>query len=150
MATSKFQDLRAALVSAINSRLTSQGVTGVTVTQFPPLGDVAFEDRIYLGRIRVDQEPLTMGGTARLVDEDIEVDLFIEAVKPGGDVTDMSEMEQRAEVMLGVVENALRADSDVGSTVLFGELASFELIPVTGDGRVGVTIEAVISAMSNI
>ena len=150
MASSKFQDLRAALVTAITARLTTQSITGVVVTAFPPLGDAAVSDRIYMGRIRVTQEPLTMGGTGRQVGEDIEVDLFVEAPVRGGDNDDLSVAESRAETILSAVENALRADSDVNSTLMFAEVSTFEVIPNVTSEWVGVTVEAVVTGQANI
>jgi hypothetical protein len=150
VASSKFQDLRAALVTAINTRLTTQSITGVIVTAFPPLGDAALSDRIYMGRIRVNQEPLTMGGTGRAVGEDIEVDLFVEAPHRGGDNDDLTTAEARAETILSAVENALRTDSDVGNTLMFAEVDNFEVVPNVTAEWVGVTIEAVITGQANI
>lgn len=150
MASSKFQDLRAALVTAINARLVTQSITNVIVTQFPSLGESVISDRIFLGRIRVNQEPLSMGGASRQVAEDIEIDLFVEAWAAGGDLDDLSAAEARAETLLSAVENALRADSDVGGTLMFAELSSFEVVPVPTADRVGVTVEAVITGQANI
>jgi hypothetical protein len=148
--SSKFQDVRTALVTQIVARLASQSITGVKVTDFPPLGEVAFDDRIYLGRIRVDQEPLGMGGANRLVDEDITVELFVVASKPGGDNDDMKACEERAETIFSAVENGLRASSSVSSTVMFAEVAAFESVPFASDGRVGVIIEATVTATANV
>jgi hypothetical protein len=150
MASSKWQDLRAALVTAITARLTTQSITGVIVTAFPPLGDAAISDRVYMGRIRVTQEPLTMGGTGRQVGEDIEVDVFVEAPHRGGDNDDLTTAESRAETIFSAVENALRTDSDVNNTLMFAEVTSFEIVPNVTAEWVGVTVEAVITGQSNI
>jgi hypothetical protein len=150
VSSSKFQDIRTALVTLINARLTTQSITGVVVTDFPPLGEVSFDDRIYLGRIRVDQEPLGMGGASRLVDEEIEVELFVVASKPGGDNDDMKLCEERAEVIFSAVENGLRASSSVSSTVMFADVAAFESVPFASDNRVGVMIEATVTATANL
>jgi hypothetical protein len=150
VSSSKFQDIRTALISLINTRLSTQSITGVVVTDFPPLGDVAFDDRIYLGRIRVDQEPLGMGGADRLVDEDITVELFVVASKPGGDNDDMKACEERAETIFSAVENGLRASSSVSSTVMFAEVAAFESVPFASENRVGVMIEATVTAIATV
>jgi hypothetical protein len=91
-----------------------------------------------------------MGGAARQVDEELEVDLQIRAPRMGSDVDTSGEAEARAEAILASIENALRADGTIGGTVLFAELASFESIPDNdADGPIG-TIEATITCQANI
>jgi hypothetical protein len=122
----------------------------VDVYGYPPVGNVTREDMVWLERIRSDQEPLSMGGAARQVDEELEVDLQIRAPRMGSDVDTSGEAEARAEAILASIENALRADGTIGGTVLFAELASFESIPDNdADGPIG-TIEATITCQANI
>ena len=148
--SSKFQDLRAALVSAINTRFTTDGITDVVVTEYTPTGEVSREDRVWLERIRVAQQPLTMGGTGRVIGEDIEIDLRVWAPRSGADQDDLKLAEQRAEAIFASVENALRNDSDVGDTLMFADIDSFESIPIVDtDGASGL-IEAVVTGQANI
>lgn len=150
MSSSKFQDLRAALKTAVAARLTTDGVTDVDVFEYAPMQNATREDQIWFGRIRVEQEPLTMGGAGRAVGETISIDVSVRAPRSGADQDDMKAAEQRAEAMWASVENALRADPDVSSTVMFTDIDSFESIPdYDADGAVG-TIEATIVGMSNI
>lgn len=150
MATSVFQNIRAALATAIASQLATDLITGVTVTQYPPLGEVTLVDRVWMDEISFDQEPLAMGGSSRKVSEDLSVEVKIRAIKPGGDLDDLALMEVRAEAILASVESALRADSDVNSTVMFAELESGSSKPFALDQQVGVLIEAVIHAEANL
>lgn len=150
MSSSKFQDIRAALVTAINSRFTTDAITDVVVTEYVPTGEVTREDRVWLERIRVIQQPLTMGGTGRAVGEDIEIDLRVWAPRSGADLDDLKLAEQRAEAIFASIENALRNDSDVGNTLMFADIDSFESIPIVDtDGAAGM-IEAVVTGQSNI
>jgi len=150
MATSKFQNLRAALVTAISARLATDGVSDVEVFEYMPMGNATREDQIWLGRISVEQEPLSMGGTGRQVGETIRIDVSVRAPRYGSDQDDMKAAEQRAEAMWGSVENALRNDSSVSSTVMFTDIDSFESIPDYDEhGAIGI-IEATIVGMSNI
>jgi hypothetical protein len=150
MATSRFQNIRGAFVTLVNARFTTDGITDVDVYGYPPVGNVTREDMVWLERIRSDQEPLSMGGAARQVDEELEVDLQVRAPRMGSDVDTSGEAEARAEAILASIENALRADGTIGGTVLFAELASFESIPDNdADGPIG-TIEATITCQANI
>lgn len=150
MGTSTFQNLRAALATLITARFTTDAVTGVTVFQYPPSGTQAREDMVWFGRITVDQEPLTMGGTGRGVDELLTVDFRIAAPRNGGTQTEAAAAETRAETILASVENAVRADSTVGGTVMFAEVDTFESTPTFDElGFVGV-IEGTISCQANL
>ena len=125
MATSRFQNLRAAITTAITSRLTTDGVSGVTVTQYPPLGDYAREDRVFLTEIRSRQEPMTQGGTSGKRLEELEVDFIIQTPVHGGSVEEYADGETRAETILASVETAVRNDPTVSATVFNIELAEF-------------------------
>lgn len=124
MATSRFQNLRAALASDIGDQLSTDGVTDVTVTEYPPLGDYAREDRVYLTEIRARQEPYTQGSSGVRMEE-LEIDFVIEAPILGGTVEEYQDGETRAETILGSVETAVRNDITVSSTVFNIELDSF-------------------------
>lgn len=124
MATSRFQNLRAALVTAIVNRLSTDAVTGVTVTQYPPLGDYARVDRVFLTEIRARQEPYTQGASGSRMEE-LEVDFIVQAPTFGGTVEEHSDGEARAELILASVETAVRNDITVSATVFNIELESF-------------------------
>lgn len=150
MATSRFQNLRAALKTVLVARLTTDGVTGVDVFEYEPRGDVVREDMIWFGRITVDQEPLTMGGTGHGISETLNVDFHIRAPRNGADQETASEAEQRAEQILSVVENALRHAPSVSSTVMSAEVDSFESIPDYDEAGAIGTIEGTITCLANL
>lgn len=150
MASSKFQDIRAAFKTLVDARLTTQSVTGVEVFKTQPMGNVTREDMIWLGRISVDQEPLTMGGTGRQVAEDLELAFSVRAPRSGSSQDEAAEGEARAEVLLSVIENALRADSTVGGTVMFAQVESFESIPDYDEAGFIGTIEGTITCQANL
>jgi hypothetical protein len=151
MATSKFQDIRAAFKSLITARFATDAVTGVVVTHYPPMGNVTRQDRVWVGNIQVEQEPLSMGGTGRRVAETLTINLSVRAPNATGtDDTTYGEAEARAEAIFASIETALRNDSTVGGTVMFAQVESFESIPDNdGDGPIGV-IEAVVTAEANL
>lgn len=150
MATSRFQNLRAALASDISDQLTTDGVSGVTVTEYPPLGDYVREDRIYLAEIRGEQEPFTQGASGFRA-ETLEVDLVVYAPVHGGTVDEMKDAESRAETLFASVENAVRGDVTVSSTVFNIELDSFtsSIENIDEHGPVGF-IEATLTAEAHI
>ena len=150
MSTSKFQDVRAALKTLITTRFTTDGISDVDVFEYPPMGNTTREDQVWFGRISVEQEGLTMGGTSRVVGETIVLDVSVRAPRMGADQDDMKLAEQRAEAIWASIENAVRNDSSVSSNVMFTEIDSFESIPDYDEqGAVG-TVEASIVAMSNV
>jgi hypothetical protein len=72
------------------------------------------------------------------------------APRSGADQDDLKLAEQRAEAIFASVENALRNDSDVGDTLMFADIDSFESIPIVDtDGASGL-IEAVVTGQANI
>ena len=150
MASSKFQDVRANLNTLITARFTTDSITGVDVFEYGPTGNATREDQVWFGRITVDQEGLTMGGTSRVVGETLTIELSVRAPRSGGDQDDMKLAEQRAEAIWASIENAIRNGSTVNSTVMFSEIVTFESIPdFDAEGAIG-TIEASIVAESNI
>jgi hypothetical protein len=148
MVTSRFNNLRVGLATAIASQLTTDGTTGVTVTERQPLGDYSREDRIWMGNIRGNQQPLTMGASGSRL-EDLEVDLFVYAPRNGRD--SQASAEERAELIFASVENTCRNDITVGSTVFNVEVASFEstIDQIDEKGPIG-WIEAVITAEAHL
>ena len=151
MSTSSFQNVRAALAALIVARLTTDAVTGVTVFEYRPMGDIATrEDMVWIDRVRIDQEPLSMGGPSRLVDETVTLDLSVRAPRVGADQDDMKLAEQRAELIWASIETALRNSSSVSSTVMFADIEAFESIPDYDElGAIG-TIEATVTAVANL
>lgn len=127
MATSTFENLRAGLVTEITSQLTTDAVTGVTVTPYPPLGDDwTRKDRIWFGSITFGQEPYTMG-SGGFRQETLTVEGRVWCPRHGRD--QQAGGEQRSETVFASVENALRNDITVGGVVFNVELASAESIP---------------------
>lgn len=145
MATSKFQDLRAALVTLISP------ISDCTISAYPPYGNEwTNEDRVWVAGIRVNQQRLSMGDTG-LYDEDLEIDLVIYAPRFGGSQDEWGEAEARAEAILAAVEADIRTDDTIGGTVLYAELSTFESrIDMTHEsGPVGF-IEATVTATANL
>ena len=126
MATSRFQNLRVALAALIVTRLSTDNTSDVTVTEYPPLGDPTREDRVWLAEISGTQEPFTMGGSSGNRQEILEIELRVYAPTHGGTSEEQSSGESRAELIFASVENAVRTDITVSSTVYNIELASFE------------------------
>lgn len=150
MATSRFQDLRTALVTRIIARLAADAVTGVRVLEYGPTGDTVREDLVWIGRIQVDQEPLSMGGASRMVDETLSLELHVRTPRHGASQADMKKAEERSETVWASIENDLRASSSVGGAVMFIEVDSFESDPTFDElGAVGV-IDATVTASANI
>ena len=122
MATrTKFQDIRTALVTAITNQLTTDTVTA-TVTAYPPLGDYAREDRVFLAGISFSQEPYTYDK----YQESLEVELRVMCPASGGTVEELADGEQRAETILDSILTTLRTDIEVGATVFNVELGESE------------------------
>ena len=124
MATSRFQNLRVALAALIVTRLSADNTSDVTVTEYPPLGDPTREDRVWLAEISGTQEPYTMGSTGNR-QEILEIELRVYAPTYGGTSEEQQSGESRAELIFASVENAVRTDITVSSTVYNIELASF-------------------------
>ena len=124
MATSRFQNLRVALAALIVTRLATDSTTDVTVTEYPPLGDYTREDRVWLAEISGTQEPYTMGESGTR-EETLKIDLRVYAPTFGGTSEEQQSGEARAELIFASVENAVRTDITVSSTVYNIELASF-------------------------
>ncbi len=150
MATSRLTALRAALAADIVSQLSTDSTTDVTVTEYPPLGDYTREDRIWLGDIEGTQEPYTTGPSG-FRQEILEVELQVYAPTFGGTSEEQSSGESRAELIFASVENAVRGDITVGSTVYNIELDSFtsHVGQVDEHGPIGY-VEATLTAESHL
>ncbi len=150
MATSRFQNLRVALAALIVTRLATDSTTDVTVTEYPPLGDYTREDRVWLAEISGTQEPYTMGSSGSR-QEILELDLIVYAPTFGGTSEEQQSGEARAELIFASVENAVRTDITVSSTVYNIELASFtsSVDHLDEHGPIGF-IEVVLTAESHL
>ncbi len=150
MVTSRFQNLRVALAALIVTRLATDSTTDVTVTEYPPLGDYTREDRVWLAEISGTQEPYTMGASGTR-QEILEIELRVYAPTFGGTSEEQSSGEARAELIFASVENAVRTDITVSSTVYNIELASFtsSVDQLDEDGPLGF-IEVVLTAESHL
>ncbi len=150
MVTSRFQNLRVALAALIVTRLATDSTTDVTVTEYPPLGDYTREDRVWLAEISGTQEPYTMGESGTR-EELLKIELRVYAPTHGGTSEEQSSGEARAELIFASVENAVRTDITVSSTVYNIELASFTSFvdQVDEHGPAGF-IEVVLTAESHL
>ena len=150
MATSRLTTLRVALAADIASQLSTDGTSDVTVTEYPPLGDYSREDRVWLAEISGTQEPYTIGASG-LRQELLEVELRVYAPTFGGTSEEQSSGETRAELIFASVENAVRGDITVGSTVYNIELDSFtsQVNVVEEQGPVGY-VEATLTVESHL
>ncbi len=150
MVTSRFQNLRVALAALIVTRLATDSTTDVTVTEYPPLGDYTREDRVWLAEISGTQEPYTMGSSGNR-QEILEIELRVSAPTHGGTSEEQSSGESRAELIFASVENAVRTDITVSSTVYNIELTSFtsSVDQLDEHGPIGF-IEATLIAESHL
>ena len=149
MATSRLTSLRDGLVSVINTQLTADAVTDVTVSGYPPLGeDWTREDRVWFASISLTQEPYTQGASGFRM-ENLTVEGRVWCPRHGRD--EQSGGETRAETVFASIETALRDDITVGAVVFNVELASAESIPdhVDESGPIGY-IEFDIEAEAHI
>lgn len=147
MATSRFEDLRSALATAITTRLATDGITGVAVHKYRPV-TLQRVDVVWMGNIKGEQEPLTQAGGFR--DETMEIDVAIR-IPTFGDTTDeYATVEQRAEAVMASIEKAVRADITLTATVWNVEFDSYETNHTTdGDGAVGV-VDIILIAEAHI
>ncbi len=150
MATSRLTSLRVALAADIVSQLSTDGTSDVTVGEYPPLGDYSREGRVWLAEISGTQEPYTIGASG-LRQEVLEIELRVYAPTFGGTAEEQSTGEARAELIFASVENAVRGDITVGSTVYNIELDSFtsQVDRVDEHGPIGY-IEATLTAESHL
>lgn len=150
MATSTFQNARAALKALIVSRLTTDGTTSVDVFEYRPMGNATREDMVWIDRIRVEQDVIAMGGTSRVVGETLTIDVAVRAPVAGADQQDAAAAEQRAELIWASVENAVRAGPTISGTVMHADIEAFEMIPDYDEqGAIG-SIDATIILEANI
>jgi len=114
------------------------------------MGDYAREDRVWLSEIIGRQTPYTQGA-AGFRQEWLEVELRVEAPTFGGTPDEFKAGEERAETIFASVENTLRGDITVSSTVYNIELETFSSSVTMGDidGPFGY-IEATLTAESHL
>ncbi len=150
MATSRLTALRVALAADIVSQLSTDGTSDVTVGEYPPLGDqFTREDRVWLAGISGTQEPYTSGPSG-LRQEKLEVELRVYAPTFGGTSEEQLSGEARAELIFASVENTVRGNITVSSTVYNIELDSFESsVELDDKGPVGY-IEVTLTAESHL
>lgn len=146
--TSRLRAARTGLVTLIQNRLTTDGVTGVTVTAYPPTGDEATrEDRIWFESIPFDQEHFSAGGMRQ---ETLTITGQIRAYISGGGQTEQGEAEDRALVIMASVERAIAVDPTISAAVFHGQLTRGESTPESDDkGAIGA-IEFVLQVQSHI
>ncbi len=150
MVTSRLTALRIALAADIVSQLATDNTTGVTVTEYAPLGDSSREDRVFLGNISGTQEPYTMGASG-FRQEILEVELVVVAPTFGGTSEEQASGEARAETIFASVQTAVRDDITVSGTVYNIELSPFEssIDVIDEHGPVGY-ITATLTAESHL
>ena len=143
--------LRSNLKTQIVAQLSSDGVTGVSVFEFPPGDDAPQTDLVYFGDVTVDQDHLTMGGPGvEKRNEILSVDGFVFARKPGAGDTIAATAEDRALTIFASIEKKLRADPTISSAVFHAELGTVESRPgVDTEGRFTI-LEFTITAQSHL
>lgn len=147
MATSRFENLRAALATLITTQLASDAITGVQVWKYQPTTKERV-DVLWLGDISGEQEPYTQSGGFR--QETIEIDVAIRCPTFGDTPAEFATVEQRAEAVMASVEKAVRNDMTVGSTVYNIEFSAYETNHTFDDqGAVGV-VEITLVAEAHI
>jgi len=121
MSTSTVVAFRTALATAIAAQLTSDGTTGVTIHKHNVV-DRGAGDVIELGRADVTQQHLAYGGSR---EEAYTLTGKIYAPISGGTDTEAGEAETRAYLILASIENTLRTDPTVSTSVFHAEIASY-------------------------
>lgn len=135
MSTSRIPALRAALKTAIAAQLTTDGITAVT-NAFHPADEQTKKDHIWLGSMSSSQTEHAFGGSR---EETITVNGAIEVFRAGTGDTVGTAAETAAHAILGSIEDALRADIDVNSTVFDCVVAGHESeVQAVTDGWYGV------------
>jgi len=117
MATSAVRAVLVALESAIDSQLSTDGVTGVATHRYEPTGDERTRtDWVAFLSVSFEQEPMTQGGTAGIRMETLTVDAEVRAYKSGGTLDDKDDALNRAETIFASVETAVRDDPNLDSS----------------------------------
>lgn len=136
MATSRIQALRTQLVTSWTTQLTSDGITGVTVTGYDPADQATKTDQAWVHDITTTQSLLTFSGTR---DETLRVEGKVWVLKPGAGQTVANDAETRALTILGSLETILRTDTDLNSVILFAEIVEVTSSPMAiPDGQLCV------------
>ena len=143
--------LRSNLKTQIVAQLSTDGVTGVGVFEFPPGDEAPPTDMIFFGDITIEQDHLTMGGPGvEKRRELLRVDGFVFAHKPGAGDTIAASAEDRALTIFASVESKLRSDPTISSAVFHAELGDIDSRPgVDTEGRYTV-LEFTIDAQSHL
>lgn len=147
MATSTVATLRSNLATQITSRLTTDGITGVQVNEFPPGDDMPSSDALFLGTIRVTQINHTFGGSR---EEELTAEGFIWVVAPGAGDTNAAVAEDRAVAIFASVENELRADPTVNGAVFDSEVDGFDSDPMIHERGRATLLKFEIGAVAHI
>jgi len=135
MTTSRVPSLRSALKSVFETQLVADTITGVTVTEFDS-GDEQTGDWVFFGSIRSSQVEHSFGGSRQ---ETLNVEGFIRVERPGAGDSVAAAAEDRAHLILGSLEDSLRSDITVSSTVFDCVIAGHESgYATTTEGRVAV------------
>lgn len=149
MATSRFENLRAALASAFTTQLASDSVTGVTVRKYRPVTRDR-EAQVWVGNIRGEQEPYTQGGADGTRAEEMEVDVIVACPTHGSSVEEFETVEQKAEAVMASIETAVRSDITVGSTVFNIEFAAYETNHTLDDQGAWGIVEITLTAEAHL
>ena len=136
MATSTLNDFRSNLAANITTQLTTDAVTGVTVTKYPPGDEAARTDQVFISRIETEQVRLVYGGPRS---ETLTADVVVFVQQPGAGDTVADAVEARALTIAASIETTLRDDPTVDSgtpAVWDAEYAGHASEPgVTPEGR---------------
>lgn len=139
---------RAALKAAVVTQLVTDGVAGVDVRLFPPVGTVVKQSRLFFDTARPDQEHFAHGGSRM---ENIELDGNITVLVSGVSETEQTQAEDRALAILASLETVLVADDDLGGAVWHAELVDYEIAPqVTAGNDAATEITFTVSIQSII
>ena len=133
MATSPVYTLRTNLKTQIIARLTTDGISGVSVFAYPPGDEAPQTDLIYLEDDDPTQTNLVFGGSR---EETINLEGVVWVMKPGAGDTVAGAAEQRCLAIAASIENELRDDPTVNSAVFNAEYENGRGTPgVNPDGR---------------
>jgi len=150
MATSKVGAVRSALKTLIEARLVTDGITAVDVRKFPPVNDAnTTEDRIFLDVAEVSQEHHTFqSGRA----EEIALSGKVTVMRSGSSEAEQQATETRALLLLGSIENGVRADPEASSSVFHVEIVDYTVTPqlVVNNQGVATEIEFELSVIAHI
>lgn len=143
--TSRTQAVRAALHTQLAAR---NGLDGVQISKYKiSPGDADWDEGIALGKATADQETNAYDGGR---DETIDLEIIIWCRKDGDGDTVSEAAETQVLAFWAEVENQLRGDITVNSTVLKAEAGSYELDVEGGDGYRIAVLEGHVVCLSEI